>query len=261
MKPLELGELEELLWLQGDEDGGVGLRCRGHLDGGRPLAYYDQELRWYPDPLVRVVATVGELLETGRCHVRRFHPPADGWAPGSFRPLLVLDLDGTVRYGLEELGRFVNTPRDVVLFREVTERMRAWRAAGGRIIGVTNQGGVALGHVSEANVQAAISRTNELTGNLFDLIVYCPHAPSPKGSRTAGCWCRKPAPGNLLRAIEKLEDLTGEHYPPDMALVVGDRPEDEGLADALDMTFQSAKGWREGYALGWPLTSSDWTAT
>jgi D-glycero-D-manno-heptose 1,7-bisphosphate phosphatase len=34
-------------------------------------------------------------------------------------PVLYLDLDGTVRKGYDELGRFVNTKEDVEVFPEV----------------------------------------------------------------------------------------------------------------------------------------------
>ena len=51
-------------------------------------------------------------------------------------PLLAVDLDGTVRHGFDELGRFVNGPDDVVVFPEAVEQMRRWKARGGRIIGV-----------------------------------------------------------------------------------------------------------------------------
>jgi hypothetical protein len=36
-------------------------------------------------------------------------------------PVLYLDLDGTVRKGKDELGRFVNGPDDVELFPEVPD--------------------------------------------------------------------------------------------------------------------------------------------
>jgi phosphoglycolate phosphatase-like HAD superfamily hydrolase len=63
----------------------------------------------------------------------------------------------------------------------------------------------------------------------------------------ARCWCRKPRPG---LAIEALNDLArqypGEFYPPYMALMVGDRPEDEAMAQALDVGFVWAAEWRAG---------------
>jgi hypothetical protein len=49
-------------------------------------------------------------------------------------PLLVLDMDGTVRQGKDDaLGRFVNGPDDVVVFPEAVIQMRKWKDKGGRI--------------------------------------------------------------------------------------------------------------------------------
>lgn len=57
--------------------------------------------------------------------------------------LLLVDIDGTVRHGKDQLGRFVNNRDDVVVFPEVPPLLSAWRAHGGHICGVTNQAGVA----------------------------------------------------------------------------------------------------------------------
>ncbi len=61
----------DLLALSGDENGGVGIGCRDHWDGGRPLGYlgYGQ----YPDPLVVDVDTIAELLAVGRRHLDEKH--------------------------------------------------------------------------------------------------------------------------------------------------------------------------------------------
>jgi hypothetical protein len=64
-------------------------------------------------------------------------------------PVLFLDLDGTVREGPDDpLGKFVNGPEDVRVFPEAVEQMRRWKDNGGRVLGVTNQGGIALGYVT-----------------------------------------------------------------------------------------------------------------
>jgi hypothetical protein len=54
------------LYLSGDENGGVGLHCRDHHDGGWPLAYYDRAGSIYPDHAVANVATIPSL---GACAV------------------------------------------------------------------------------------------------------------------------------------------------------------------------------------------------
>lgn len=160
-------------------------------------------------------------------------------------PLLCLDLDGTVRHGRDELGRFVNGSDDVVVFPEAVEMMRRWKAGGGRIIGVTNQGGIALGHVTERDVAAAILRTHDLTEHLFDKIIMCRHHPDAAHPEMARCWCRKPSPGMIVEgALDIASRYSGEIYPPWLGLMVGDRPEDEECARLAGLDFQWAAEWR-----------------
>jgi D-glycero-D-manno-heptose 1,7-bisphosphate phosphatase len=160
-------------------------------------------------------------------------------------PMLYLDLDGTARHGKDQLGRFVNSPEDVVIFPEAITMMRRWRAGGGRILGVSNQGGIALGHLNPAANIAAMERTNKLTGRLFDNILWCEHHPAADRPEMARCWCRKPAPGLLIAGTMQLAGrYPGEWYPPYMALMVGDRPEDQECARIANVDFQWAAGWR-----------------
>lgn len=160
-------------------------------------------------------------------------------------PVLYLDLDGTVRQGKDDaLGRFVNGPEDVVVFPEAVEMMRRWKAGGGRIIAVSNQGGVALGIVSYAKVAAAMRQTYVDTERLFDKIAFCVHHPKAEHPEMARCWCRKPSPGLIIETAVELAQRNGEFYPPYMGLMVGDRPEDEECARLAGLDFQWAADWR-----------------
>ena len=160
-------------------------------------------------------------------------------------PVLYLDLDGTVRQGKDDaLGRFVNGPEDVVVFPAAVEMMRRWKADGGRIIGVSNQGGVALGIVSYAKVEAAMLKTYLDTQRLFDKIAFCVHHPKAQHPEMARCWCRKPSPGLIIEASIEVAGKHGEFYPPYMGLMVGDRPEDEECAKLAGLDFQWAADWR-----------------
>jgi D-glycero-D-manno-heptose 1,7-bisphosphate phosphatase len=162
-------------------------------------------------------------------------------------PVLYLDLDGTVRQGKDDaLGRFVNGPEDVVVFPEaVALMMREWKhERQGRIIGVSNQGGVALGIVSMADVTAAMVETQRQTGGLFDKIHYCTHHPKADDPEMAYCWCRKPSPGGLVEAALNLSAFYDEIYPPHMGLFVGDRAEDRDCARLASIPFMWAADWR-----------------
>src|SRR4051812_12065367 len=110
-------------------------------------------------------------------------------------PILYLDIDGTVRWGKDELGRFVNEPKDVVIFDGVRELLWGYKKLGWRIVGVSNQGGIALGHMTMETCAKTMVETQELTGNAFDKIAWCSHHPDAKDPEMAICWCRKPRPG------------------------------------------------------------------
>ena len=130
-------------------------------------------------------------------------------------PVLYLDLDGTVRQGKDDaLGRFVNGPEDVVVFPEAIEMMRRWKAGGGRIIAVSNQGGVALGIVSYAKVAAAMRKTYVDTERLFDKITFCVHHPKAEHPEMARCWCRKPSPGLIIESALEVGRRHRRVLPP-----------------------------------------------
>lgn len=156
--------------------------------------------------------------------------------------VLYLDLDSTVRKGYDELGRFVNGPEDVSVFPEAIAGMRAWKAKGGRVVGITNQGGIALGHVSDDRVQAGLQETWRQAPD-FDAIGYCPHHPSAGDS--GPCDCRKPATGLLTESLATLRvQHPDETYPDHLALFVGDRDEDHDCARNAGIAFEWAHTWR-----------------
>lgn len=160
--------------------------------------------------------------------------------------VLYVDLDGTVRQGLDELGRFVNGPEDVRVFPEVPRILRMYKTLGWRIVAVSNQGGVALGHVSLVQVQAAMAETDYQCGHIFDRMAFCVHHPDADEPEMAICWCRKPRVGLILESAFDLgRQYQDEYYPPHLALLVGDMEEDRLAAEGANIPFQWARGWRE----------------
>jgi len=160
-------------------------------------------------------------------------------------PVLYLDLDGTVRHGKNDaLGRFVNGPKDVVVFPEAIVLMHSWKNKGGRIVGISNQGGIALGYVTFQAVSAAMMETHIQTGRLFDKISFCVHHPDAKDPEMARCWCRKPSPGLVIESALDMAAKYKEIYPPYMSLFVGDRDEDQECARLSGIDFMWAKEWR-----------------
>jgi D-glycero-D-manno-heptose 1,7-bisphosphate phosphatase len=160
-------------------------------------------------------------------------------------PVLWLDLDGTVREGKDDaLGRFVNGPEDVRVFPDAVKQMRRWKEQGGRIVGISNQGGIALGYMSMDQCVSAMVETQRQAEKLFDKIAFCVHHPNAKDPEMARCWCRKPSPGLIVEAALDLAKRYDEIYPPYSGLFVGDRPEDEECARLAGLPFLSAADWR-----------------
>jgi D-glycero-D-manno-heptose 1,7-bisphosphate phosphatase len=160
-------------------------------------------------------------------------------------PLLVLDLDGTVREGKDDaLGKFVNGPEDVRVFPQAVALMHKWKERGGRIIAVSNQGGIALGYMTLETCAKAMLETNRQCDNLFDKIAWCMHHPDATDPEMARCWCRKPSPGLLIETALDLSKRHNEFYPPYCGLFVGDRDEDEQCAKLAGFPFMRAADWR-----------------
>jgi histidinol-phosphate phosphatase family protein len=110
------------------------------------------------------------------------------------RPAAVLfDRDGTLVVDVPYNG----DPAQVSPMPGAREALERLRAAGVPTAVVSNQSGVARGLLSPADVAAVNARMQDLLGPLGPIEV-CPHGPED------GCGCRKPAPGLVLRAAERL---------------------------------------------------------
>lgn len=161
-------------------------------------------------------------------------------------PVLYCDIDGTVRWGKDELGRFVNTADDVRVFDEVPDLFVRYKKLGWRIIGVSNQGGIALGYMDQHTCWMAMAETQKQTRHAFHKLLWCSHHPDAKDPEMAICWCRKPKAGLVIEGALHLAEQTGEIYPPYLGLFVGDRHEDEECAINAGLRFMSAEIWRAG---------------
>jgi D-glycero-D-manno-heptose 1,7-bisphosphate phosphatase len=145
------------------------------------------------------------------------------------RPALFLDRDGTL---VEEVP-YLHDPERVVLLPGVGA-LAAAAAAGYALVVVTNQAGVARGLYDEAAVDAVHRRLGELlagAGVRLDAILHCPH--HPRGTvpgYVRACRCRKPGPGMLEAAAERLDlDLPA-------SFLLGNHPTDVGAAVAAGAT-------------------------
>lgn len=163
-------------------------------------------------------------LEEGFAAVRRV--PYRRWlGPQYQHKALILDYDGTLR--LTHSGAiFPSDPADVYVLPGRAEVLARYQKAGYKLLGASNQAGVALGQVSEEAVVACLARTNELLGLEIDAL-HCPHP----ATRPPSCYCRKPLPGMGVMLIER------HQLDPAQCLMVGDRDTDQQFAEAAGFAF------------------------
>ena len=142
------------------------------------------------------------------------------------RPAVFLDRDGTL---VEEVA-YCTTPVGWCCCPGVGNTLRRLAVAGYALVVVTNQAGVARGLYDEAAVEAVHRRLAELlaaAGVCLDAVLHCPHHPDgtvPGYARV--CRCRKPGPGMLEAAAERLGLDQATSW------LIGNHPADVGAAVA-----------------------------
>jgi len=142
------------------------------------------------------------------------------------------DRDGTL---CRDTG-YINKYGDLGIFPEI-DNVRLLKEKGFKLIGVTNQSGIARGIVNEEFVNEVNNIFIKKYG--FDDFYYCPHHPDDH------CPCRKPEPEMLLRArAEHRIDLKKSY-------IVGDKEADILLAMAVGakgILVQTGESRESGYA-------------
>lgn len=141
-------------------------------------------------------------------------------------PAVFLDRDGT----LNEERDFVRSPDALRVIPGVPDALRRLRAAGFRLVVVSNQSGVARGYFDERTLARIHERLHGKLGGLPDAYFHCPHHPDAgDGPYTRACDCRKPADAMVRRAAALLDlDLA-------RSWVVGDGARDVLLARNLPL--------------------------
>ncbi|MFE5394421.1 D-glycero-alpha-D-manno-heptose-1,7-bisphosphate 7-phosphatase [Streptomyces sp. NPDC056568] len=118
---------------------------------------------------------------------------------------VLFDRDGTLVHDVPYNG----DPERVRPVDGAREAVALLRAHGIRVGVVTNQSGVARGLISETDVRRVNRRVDDLVGP-FDIWAICPHGPDD------GCHCRKPRPGLVLHAADRLRAAPAD------CVVIGD---------------------------------------
>jgi D-glycero-D-manno-heptose 1,7-bisphosphate phosphatase len=115
------------------------------------------------------------------------------------RGVAFLDRDGTINEKAGP-GEYVTDPRGLRILEGAAPAIRRLNDAQMTVIVVTNQRGVALGRMTELELEWIHLRLEELleaeAGARVDAILHCPHERDT-------CECRKPAPGLLVKARER----------------------------------------------------------
>lgn len=153
-----------------------------------------------------------------------------------------IDIDGTVAYSNAEDRPFINDPSEVEIFDKAPEILDHLSDNGFLILGVTNQGGIAYGHMT---VEEYEEIKQEIKNRLpqFDRIMYCPFhqygntAPFDKRSLM-----RKPNYG-MIAAHEMYYLEQGIKIDLDRSIMIGDRDDDRKTAEYADISFQEASNF------------------
>jgi len=137
-----------------------------------------------------------------------------------------LDRDGTIN-APAAAGEYIVSAAEVQLLPGAAEAITLLNEHPAKVVVVTNQRGIALGKMSEADLRAVNQRLEELLaaqGAHLDAILHCPHE---KGE----CGCRKPGPGMFERAAREIPGVTLEG-----AAMIGDSALDVEAGNRLELT-------------------------
>jgi len=174
--------------------------------------------------------------------------------------LLLLDKDGTLIIPKKIGEKFVQQPWDQVPLPGVREAIAHYCRQGWQMAIISNQGGVAAGHKSLEKCILEMRYCLELFPEIEEAY-FCPDF---DGMNCYRVWTddlihydadnhitwelqirgqfRKPSPGMLL--------LAKHIHAADECWMVGDRPEDEGAAEAAGVNYMAADIWRDRFRPG-----------
>ncbi len=141
-------------------------------------------------------------------------------------PAVFLDRDGVI---IENRAAYVREWSDVSFYPQTLHALAKASASPYKFVIVTNQSAVGRGIMTLGKAQAInqqLVAQIEHAGGRIDGVFMCPHAPQ------AHCACRKPEPGLINQAVEKLSlDL-------DRSVLIGDALSDllAGQTAGIDRT-------------------------
>lgn len=168
--------------------------------------------------------------------------------------LILLDRDGVINVDSPDHIRSVDQWLPIPGALDAIARLKS----AGLLVGVcTNQSGIARGLLDEAvlrHIHEKLAAMLAARGVALDALEYCPHHPH------AGCECRKPKPGMLIKVMQQVG------VAPTEALFVGDSLRDmqaaraAGCDGALVLTGKGSASLEAVRALGITWVAEDLAA-
>jgi histidinol-phosphate phosphatase family protein len=140
--------------------------------------------------------------------------------------VVFLDRDGTINTKAPD-GDYVKRPDELEVLPGAAQAIRRLNDAGVTVIVVSNQRGIALGRMTEADLAAVHSELADKlqteAGAHIDAIFHCPHD-------LGQCDCRKPGTGMFMQARKRFPwiDLS-------RSVMIGDSASDIEAGKALGM--------------------------
>jgi D-glycero-D-manno-heptose 1,7-bisphosphate phosphatase len=150
--------------------------------------------------------------------------------PSYVNKALFLDFDGCLR-DCPSGAKFPCSPQDVRILPNRAAILQKAVKDGWRLLGVSNQSGIAAGKLTDAAAKACFDHTVEQLQVPIE-VSYCPHRIPPMS-----CWCRKPQSGLGVAFIEKYK------LDPKLCVMVGDMTSDKTFATRLGMKFVDANDY------------------
>jgi D-glycero-D-manno-heptose 1,7-bisphosphate phosphatase len=135
-----------------------------------------------------------------------------------------LDRDGVINRKAPD-GDYIKSYEEFVFLPGAVEAIKILNESGYKVIVVTNQRGIALGLMSEADVDEIHKRMSleiQNDGAHIDRIYYCPHEKD-------SCSCRKPDIGMFLKAKKDFPEVSFSS-----SFVVGDSSSDMEAGKSLN---------------------------
>lgn len=128
------------------------------------------------------------------------------------RKAVFIDRDGVL---IDEVN-YLSHPRQLKLLRGSADAVRRLRAAGFKVVVVSNQSGVARGYFTLKRlreIHTALRAMLAKKGVRLDGLLFCPHHPDGTVARFArACACRKPQPGMLRQAAYRWKASMKESF-------------------------------------------------